>query len=91
MRAINDTNAPKRLVLIWRLQSLANTAKQKIRPLLEFSGVFQKYPIFQGSLREDPRKHMSMSNPEMAKSGGNFWPISGDFALDLGYFKHFVP
>ena len=39
MRAINDINAPKGLDLSWRLQSLANMAKQKIRPLLGFSRV----------------------------------------------------
>ena len=39
MRAINDINAPKGLDLSWRLQSLANMAKQKIGPLLGFSGV----------------------------------------------------
>ena len=42
MRAINDINAPTGLDLNWRLQSLANMAKQKIGPLLGFSGVFQK-------------------------------------------------
>ena len=40
MRAINDINALKGLDLSWRLQSLANMAKQKIRPLLGFSRVF---------------------------------------------------
>ena len=39
MRAINDINAPKGLDLSWRLQSLANMAKQRIGPLLGFSRV----------------------------------------------------
>ena len=42
MRAIHDINAPKELDLSWRLQSLANMAKQKIGPLLGFSGVLLK-------------------------------------------------
>lgn len=42
MRAIVDTNASKGLVLNWRLQSLANAAKQKIGPLHVFSGVFSE-------------------------------------------------
>ena len=43
MRAIDEINAPKGLDLSWRLQSLANMAKQKIGPLLGFSRVFVKF------------------------------------------------
>ena len=65
MRAINDTNAPKRLVLNWRLQRLANTAKQKIGPLLEFSRVLpiHKWGHHMGVSNCDTQPHNSLQRP----------------------------
>ena len=42
-------------------------------------------------MSKDPGKHMSMSDPEMAKSGGNFGPKSRDSDLDISLFFEVVP